>query len=72
LRLERDLHRLVAAPLAAMGHQVELAAGDWVGGYQAIKVVPDARTLPAEGAVAPAVTFRGGSDHRKDGQVVGY
>jgi gamma-glutamyltranspeptidase/glutathione hydrolase len=72
LRLERDLHRLVAAPLAAMGHQVELATDDWVGGYQAIMVVPDARTLSAEGAVAPAVTFRGGSDHRKDGQVVGY
>jgi hypothetical protein len=38
----------------------------------AIMVVPDAGVVRAEGAEASVGFFRGGSDHRKDGQVVGY
>ena len=72
LRLEGALHGLVGAQLTAMGHKVERATGDPVGGYQAIMVMPDASVVHADGTAASPGTFRGGSDHRKDGQVVGY
>jgi gamma-glutamyltranspeptidase/glutathione hydrolase len=62
--LETPLFDLVGAPLGAMGHNVRAVPGNWVGGYQAILVEPDAD--------GPGRTYRAGSDHRKDGQAVGY
>jgi gamma-glutamyltranspeptidase/glutathione hydrolase len=59
LSLESNLYAKVGAALAAMGHKVDSIDGGAVGGYQAI-------------LVGPGGFYRGGSDHRKDGQVVGY
>jgi gamma-glutamyltranspeptidase len=41
LRLESNLYDLVAARLRALGHKVESANGEDMGGYQAIWFVPD-------------------------------
>jgi gamma-glutamyltranspeptidase/glutathione hydrolase len=65
LRMESRLFALVGARLRAMGHTVESIDGNSVGGYQAIMVTPAA----AEGQ---GRSYRAGSDHRKDGQAVGY
>ena len=59
LELESQLYSLVGAELAAKGHQVVKANGDDMGGYQAIDY-------------SPAGYYRAGSDHRKDGQAVGW
>ena len=58
LGLESRLFTLVGARLEAMGHHVVTVDGAAVGGYQSIMV--------GDGF------YRGGSDHRKDGQAVGY
>jgi gamma-glutamyltranspeptidase / glutathione hydrolase len=60
LRLESKLFDLVGPQLTAMGHSVSRGDSSIMGGYQAIHVTP-----------APRV-YRGGSDLRKDGQVVGW
>jgi gamma-glutamyltranspeptidase/glutathione hydrolase len=60
LMMESQLVELVGAQLKAMGHKVESRNGAPMGGFQAIMVAPDT------GA------YRAGSDHRKDGQAVGY
>ena len=65
LGLEPALHALMHEALAARGHEVVRADGSWVGGYQAILLEPD----PRAGSVG---VYRAGSDHRKDGQAVGY
>jgi gamma-glutamyltranspeptidase/glutathione hydrolase len=65
LALEAPLFDLVGAQLGAMGHKARSVPGDWVGGYQAIMVQPDAGS-------AGGRTYRAGSDHRKDGQAVGF
>ena len=65
LALETPLFDLVGAQLNAMGHKARAVTGDWVGGYQAIMVEPDAG--PSRGR-----TYRAGADHRKDGQAVGF
>lgn len=62
--LEAPLFDVVGVQLGAMGHKAQSVSGDWVGGYQAIMVEPD-----ADGG---GRTYRAGSDHRKDGQAVGY
>ena len=74
LGLESALFRLVGGPLKAMGHQVESIDGDTVGGYQAILFTPDPNAPGGpDGALQPIKGFyRGGSDHRKDGQAIGY
>lgn len=69
LGLESPLFDIVGAKLIDKGHRARSVPGDWVGGYQAIMVTPDA--TPAAGATAGR-TYRAGSDHRKDGQAVGY
>lgn len=69
LGLESPLFDIVGAKLLDKGHRVRSVPGDWVGGYQAIMVTPDASAAP--GAVVGR-TYRAGSDHRKDGQAVGY
>jgi gamma-glutamyltranspeptidase/glutathione hydrolase len=75
LDLESQLYTLVGAQLKAMGHEVVSTDGYPVGGYQAILFTPDPkekaiaypdRTLPVNGF------YRAGSDHRKDGEAVGW
>jgi gamma-glutamyltranspeptidase/glutathione hydrolase len=72
LQLESTLYSAVGAALKALGHKVVAANGEDMGGYQAISLTP----APAAhgGALdAPiAGVYRGASDHRKDGQAVGW
>ncbi len=79
LSLEANLYNLVGAALKAKGHDVRSTNGGSVGGYQGILFTRDPRMpepvfdrraatddLPVNGV------YRGGSDHRKDGQAVGW
>ena len=59
LMMESQLFDLVGAQLKAMGHDARSMSGGPMGGFQAIMVTPDG-------------VYRAGSDHRKDGQAVGY
>jgi len=59
LALESRLHALVGAQLQAMGHSVEAANGERMGGFQGIRLHP--------GGVYAAA-----SDHRKDGLAAGW
>ena len=74
LTLESNLFSLVGSQLRAMGHTVQSVNGDNVGGYQAIMFTPDDRAdRPGEaGQTLLKGFYRAGSDHRKDGQAVGY
>jgi gamma-glutamyltranspeptidase / glutathione hydrolase len=75
LVLESSLYDLVGAHLAAMGHTVESANGEDMGGFQAIWYLPSVGAkLPATaGSEQPvAGVYRGASDHRKDGEAVGW
>lgn len=75
LRLESQLFGVVGASLKAMGHNVQSVNGSAVGGYQAIMFTPDPDAPEATGGsgTQPIKGFyRAGSDHRKDGQAVGY
>jgi gamma-glutamyltranspeptidase/glutathione hydrolase len=60
LSMESQLFKLVGEQLKAMGHKVQSRDGAPMGGFQAIMVAPDTGV------------YRAGSDHRKDGQAVGY
>jgi gamma-glutamyltranspeptidase / glutathione hydrolase len=60
LMMESQLVELVGAQLKAMGHEVKPMNGTPMGGFQAIMVAPETGV------------YRAGSDHRKDGQAVGY
>lgn len=62
VQLESQLHALVGDGLAAMGHRAEPSSGDPMGGYQAVHV---------SGSGDDRV-YRAASDHRKDGQAVGW
>jgi len=79
LSLESKLYDLVGSQLKAMGHTVDSVNGSPVGGYQSIMFTPypdgvgeysrdceNKKCGPIKGF------YRGGSDHRKDGQAVGY
>ncbi len=79
LALEHNLFALVGKALEAKGHTVRGVDGGAVGGYQAILFTRDPRMpvpifdrrsvtedLPVNGV------YRAGSDHRKDGQAVGW
>ena len=73
LGLESGLFNLVGGPLKAMGHDARSIDSSTVGGYQAILFTPDPNAPGGSGALAPVKGFyRGGSDHRKDGQAIGY
>jgi gamma-glutamyltranspeptidase/glutathione hydrolase len=79
LSLEAALFNLVGAALKAKGHDVRSVNGGAVGGYQGILFTRDPR-LPAPVFDASWAReqrpvngiYRGGSDHRKDGQAVGW
>jgi len=60
LMVESPLADLVGAQLKSMGHDVKPVSAGPMGGFQAIMVAPDTGV------------YRAGSDHRKDGQAVGY
>jgi gamma-glutamyltranspeptidase/glutathione hydrolase len=71
LELESNLYALVGKELADMGHNVSSIGGAPVGGFQSILVAPAA---PNAGTTTQAAHgfYRAGSDHRKDGQAVGW
>ena len=79
LQLESNLYSLVGTQLEALGHTVVRANGDDMGGYQAISFMPatdaarSSHQPPAGGAEKPIQgVYHGASDHRKDGQAVGW
>jgi gamma-glutamyltranspeptidase/glutathione hydrolase len=69
LTLESSLYDLVGGALAKMGHDVRSVDGADMGGFQAIMVQPQ---RPAGSAPDQVRVYRGGSDHRKDGEAVGW
>jgi gamma-glutamyltranspeptidase/glutathione hydrolase len=77
--MESSLYNLVGTALRAKGHRVASVDGSRVGGYQGILFTKDG-SLPepvfsmqsiAEDHPVNGV-YRAGSDHRKDGQAVGW
>jgi gamma-glutamyltranspeptidase / glutathione hydrolase len=70
LDLELNLYALVGKDLAGMGHNVNPVSGGSVGGFQSILMAP--AVTGAAGAQAAHGSYRAGSDHRKDGQAVGW
>ena len=76
LALESNLYNLVGGSLKMFGHKVESANGEDMGGFQAIWLVPSrssdttAATSSAERPIAGV--YRAASDHRKDGEAVGW
>jgi len=79
LSLEASLFQVVGSALRAKGHVVQPVDGGAVGGYQGILFTRDP-SLPEPTFDRRSVTddlpvngiYRAGSDHRKDGQAVGW
>ena len=75
LSMEAALYGLVGAQLTAMGHTVQSATGARVGGVQSIMLTADQN--PSKASATGSMQrvngyYRAGSDHRKDGQAVGW
>jgi gamma-glutamyltranspeptidase/glutathione hydrolase len=66
LELESNLYAVVGKALTDMGHNVISVGGGAVGGFQSILVAPATDARRAHGF------YRAGSDHRKDGQAIGW
>ncbi|MEX2469859.1 MAG: gamma-glutamyltransferase [Pseudohongiellaceae bacterium] len=79
LSLENALFELVGPALQARGHEVRTVTGGSVGGYQGILFTRDP-DLPVPEFSQQSIledhpvngVYRAGSDHRKDGQAVGW
>jgi len=79
LSLEDNLYSLVGRALQAKGHDVRSVNGGRVGGYQGI-LFTKASSLPMPVFGQESIdqdhpvngVYRAGSDHRKDGQAVGW
>ena len=78
LDLESNLYDLLGMQLHALGHKVESANGEDMGGFQAIGYLPphdgaSPAPSPGHGSDQPIPgVYRAASDHRKDGQAVGW
>lgn len=74
LRLESQLNALVGTQLGAMGHVVKSETGADMGGFQSLMYTVDEsqRRREKSGTARGNRVYRAGSDHRKDGQAVGY
>jgi gamma-glutamyltranspeptidase/glutathione hydrolase len=77
LYLESNLFTQVGAPLSQLGHKVIAADGDDMGGFQAIQFIPYPPTSTPNSHGTPSEQpingiYRGASDHRKDGEAVGW
>ena len=72
LELESNLHALVGRDLARMGHNVVSVDGAPVGGFQSILMMPVPPAMPNTSSQRSHGFYRAGSDHRKDGQAVGW
>lgn len=75
LALESSLSGDIGPALAARGHTVEYVTGEEMGGYQAIRFMPEkADDLPGRASPDGPVNgaFVGASDHRKDGLAIGW
>lgn len=75
VNLESNLYDLVGAQLRALGHHVVSANGENMGGFQAILLQQEEGLPAASGSPdsAPIMgVYRAASDHRKDGEAVGW
>lgn len=79
LSLEHNLFDLVGPALRARGHSVRGVDGGAVGGYQGILFTRDPEMTPPpfnqqsiDEDLPVNGVYRAGSDHRKDGQAVGW
>ena len=72
LGLELNLYALVGKEMAGMGHRVVPIGGGSVGGFQSILVAPTPAANTGAGAPPVHGYYRACSDHRKDGQAVGW
>jgi gamma-glutamyltranspeptidase / glutathione hydrolase len=76
LYLESGLFAQVGAALSQLGHKVVAANGEDMGGFQAIEFMPYPQEAHRDGGSAGerpiSGVYRGASDHRKDGEAVGW
>jgi gamma-glutamyltranspeptidase / glutathione hydrolase len=75
LYLESGLFAQVGAALSELGHKVVAANGEEMGGFQAIQFMSyghEAQANTASSEQPVNGVYRGASDHRKDGEAVGW
>jgi len=74
LALESNLFALMGADLERRGHHVVEANGEEMGGFQAISLLSYGSEASSDlGSDRPLDgVYRGASDHRKDGEAVGW